>query len=182
MRRRIFALLASCALALAFIPFHAVGQDASPSPASSETTHPVAVHEGTCDDPVAQPAAEVADTAAIGAGSDDPEVVGEPTGPGILEANATIDGSLDDFTGAPHVIAVHASATDYDTIVACGQIAGVKEDGKLVVALTPVDESGVTGIATLDEDTSGVLGLGDDELKITVYLIHESESPATPAA
>ncbi len=69
-------------------------------------------------------------------------------------------------------------AKDYATIVACGAIVGAKQDAKLIVALTAVGDAKVAGIAILDEDTSGVLGIGKDQVQITVYVVNQVAPPA----
>ncbi|MGC4108190.1 MAG: hypothetical protein QM753_17840 [Thermomicrobiales bacterium] len=151
---------------------------ATPESSPGMSGMPVAIHQGTCENPVAEPAWKVNDAAAIS--SDD--TVGGSTASSVSEASDTIKAKLDDLGKEPYVIAVHASATDYGTIVACGAIRGPKVDGKLVVALEAVNGSGVTGIATFDEDKSGVLNLGSDEIAITVYLVGVGGSMATPAS
>ncbi|HEU0165651.1 MAG TPA: hypothetical protein VFQ54_11460 [Thermomicrobiales bacterium] len=156
--------------------------DATPTPLAA-AGYPVAIHEGTCASPTAQPAYEIDNTTIVGSGSDPSDTIGGTVNQPVLEASATVKAKLDDVASQPHVIAVHASPTDYNTLIACGQVAGTKEDGKLVVALIPVNGSGVSGVAILDEDTSGVLGLGDDQIKATVYLIAPSQpGEATPSS
>ena len=58
-----------------------------------------------------------------------------------MKSSGEIDKKLDDLANEGNVIAVHASPDDYATLVACGQIAGVKEDGKVAIALAPVGDS-----------------------------------------
>jgi len=87
------------------------------------------------------------------------------------------------FAQAKNAAANPFVALENATIDACGAIVGPKQDGKLVVALTAVGDSKVSGIAILDEDNSGVLGLGRDQVQVTVYLVDQaSGSSATPAA
>ena len=65
--------------------------------------------------------------------------------------------------------------TSSGQLVACGQIAGIREEGKLVVALAEVGDSAASGIAILEE--------ADDRVELTVYIIVPSdEDVATPAA
>ncbi|HWV36497.1 MAG TPA: hypothetical protein VNZ55_12745 [Thermomicrobiales bacterium] len=174
------------ALSLGLLSFGAAtAQDATPSgtPGGPTEGYPVAVHSGTCENITAEPAWDVGN--ATGAGVDDNKVdtIGTQSGSPLLEANGTIDVKLDDLGNEPYVLAVHASADDYNTIVACGQIAGVKKDGKLVISLAPVGQSTVVGVATFDSDKSGVLGLGKDQTKVTAYVFDiASNTPATPAS
>jgi len=92
---------------------------------------------------------------------------------------------MDDLTGTPHVVAVHASPEEYGTVVACGEIAGYLNDGQLVFALRSVDGSAVSGIAILDDQPSFLdevlrqidvdrdfdLDLGTGKLSLTVLII-----------
>lgn len=183
LRGSIFGLLGIIALMLSVVGGTAA-QDATPTPGptSSAPNYPVAIHEGTCSSPIAQPKWDVSNAQVIGTGSDSVDQLGSGGTP-VYQASATVDAKLDDVASSPYVIAVHASPEDYSTIVACGVVAGPKVDGKLVVALTAVSGSGISGIATLDEDTSGVLGIGKDQIKVTAYVVDENaSSQATPVS
>jgi len=153
------------------------------TPGGPSDGYPVGIHEGTCANPTAEPAWQTDDAVAIGVDDDEPEVIGTDITRTVAETTATLDVTLDDLAGSEHVVAIHASPDQFGTIVACGQIAGIKEDGKLVVALAEVGDSAVTGVAILDEDESGFLGLGDEQTQMTVYIIvPNEEDAATPAA
>jgi hypothetical protein len=176
MRRSRSALVAILSLALALLSSAAIAQDATPgaTPGGPSGGYPVAVHQGTCDNVTAQPAADIGNATAPGTDQGgDVETVGQQTGPILVVSQGTIDMSMDDLA-AGSVIAVHASSDDYETIVACGQIAGVKADDKLVVPLTPIGESTTVGVAILE---------GGDEVDATVY-IFDTAMPieATPAS
>lgn len=157
---------------------------AQATPAAGDSTggnYPVAIHQGTCEAPTAQPAYEIANTEPVGTGEDEPTILGTPAGVPVLTASATVDASLDDVGNGGNIIAVHASPEDYATIIACGQIAGPSVDGQLTIALQPVGESTVVGVATLSSDNSGILGLGDDQIQVTVYVFDTgANSPADP--
>jgi uncharacterized cupredoxin-like copper-binding protein len=137
---------------------------------------PVAIHEGTCASPVAQPAFDLGNAVPIGTDDDDDDDEDDdvrgtaPTDP-VLSTEETIGATFDDLFDTPHVIAVHASPEGFGTIVACGDLGGVEEGGRVVVALRPVGGSDVAGIATFDEDEEEILGIGEDEVQITVNLI-----------
>ena len=138
---------------------------------------PVAIHQGTCDDLTAQPNYEIANAVTHGSNNEEAESIGSAEAlPVVLGASATIESSLNDLADEGNAIAVHASADDYGTIVACGNIAGMKDEGKLVVALNSEDDSTVVGVAILDEDNAGALGLGDDQVKATVYLFDTEDT------
>jgi hypothetical protein len=182
--RRLTAALSApmLAAAIAFGAAPAIAQDATPAagPATGGN-YPVAIHQGTCEQPTAQPAYQLDNTAPFGADQPDAEVLGQPTGVPVLRTSSSIDATLSDVANGGNVIAVHASPEQFGTVIACGQIAGPNIDGELTIALQPVGDSTVTGVATLSEDNSGVLGLGDDQIQVTVSVIEVSaNSPADP--
>jgi hypothetical protein len=152
------------------------------TPGGPSEGYPVAIHEGTCEEPTAEPAWEIGDAVSIGVDQDDPEVIGPALTQTITVASSDLDFNLDSVADSDYVIAVHASPDDMGTLVACGQIAGIKVDGQLVVALASVGESEVTGIAILNEDNAGILDLGEDQTQVTVYAVAPDDDEATPAA
>jgi hypothetical protein len=174
--RNLLAVLGAATL-LATGTAGAAAQEATPTPASTAASYPVSIHRGTCDDPVAQPLGPTLDTEV--AGLDGGERVGVSPERPVLVASGTVDGTLDDLTGTPHIVAVHASAEDYGTIVACGEIAGYAEDGRVVFALRGVDGADVSGVAILDDQPSFLdevlkeldLDFGSGKLSLTVLVI-----------
>jgi hypothetical protein len=155
----------------------AVAQDATAvaTPGGPSEGYPVAIHEGTCDNPSAEPAYQLDDAISMGADQEEPKVLGSEVERTILDTSGDLDISLDDLGGSDYVVAAHASPDQFGTLAACGQIAGIVEDGKLVVALTAVGESGLSGVAILEEN--------GDKTTATVYLIPPSnDEQATPAA
>lgn len=180
--RALIATLAAASLLVTGLAVSAA-QEATPTPASSDQpSYPVSIHAGTCDNLTAQPIGPTLDTGIAGIDGGEPAGISE-AGP-VLAASGTIDQSMDDLTGTPHVVAVHASPDDYGTVVACGEIAGYVEDGRLVFALRSVDGSDVSGIAILDDNPSFLsdilaeidIELGSSELSLTVLVI-----PGVPA-
>jgi hypothetical protein len=168
-----------------------LAQEASPvaTPHGPSEGYPVALHEGTCDELTSEPAWQLDDAVAVGVtdeGVEQDDVVGPEVAVTVVGAAGAIDATLNDLAGGSYVIAVHASPDDFDTVIACGQVAGVKTDGKIVVALVPVGESTFAGIAIVDEDTAGVLDLGEGQTQVTVYGYEERLADpadvATPAA
>lgn len=156
---------------------------ADATPGGPSEGYPVAIHEGTCEEPTTEPAWEIGDAVSIGVDQDEPDIVGPALTRTITVAGSDLDFTLDSVADSSYVIAVHASPDDQQTLVACGQIAGIRVDGKLVVALVPIGESEVTGIAILDEDNAGVLDLGDDQTRVTVYVtVPGDEEDGTPVA
>lgn len=157
----------------------AAAQDSTPAatPGGPPEGYPVAIHQGTCDDPTSEPAFEIGNAVTPGVTEEGNDVttVGESDQVLVLtEASSTIEVTLGDLGEENHVVAVHQSPDDYDTIIACGQISGVVDEGKLVVALAPVGGSPVVGVAIFNEDTSGVLGLGEDQVQVTAYVFDTS--------
>ena len=156
---------------------------ADATPGGPSEGYPVSIHEGTCDNPTAEVAWEIGDAVSVGVNEDEPDVIGSSVTRPVAEVSKDLDFKLDSVAESDHVIAVHASRDDMGTLVACGEIAGIRVDGKLVVALAPVGDSQVSGIAILDEDTGGILGLGGDKTRVTAYLVvPNEEDAATPDA
>jgi len=148
----------------------AMSQEATPGMPSGG--YPVAIHPGTCDAPTAEPAYTVRDNAMpLTTDDKDAKMVGETMGHPLAETSAKLDVKLDDLTKSPHVIAVHASPDEFGTLVACGEISGIEKDGKLTVALAPVDGSGVSGVALLDRDRARIFDLRKDQTHIIVYVV-----------
>jgi 3-mercaptopyruvate sulfurtransferase SseA len=152
---------------------HAIQQD--------ELTHPVAIHAGTCDDFDPEPrfdlgvvTPEIQQLEADTAPGDRPEgLVGFPAPVPVASLTATISATFGDiFTDdEPHVLVVHQMPDLSTEADACGELGGLEVDGRIVLGLRPVDDSGFAGVAVLDEDDAGFLGLGDDEVNVTVYLL-----------
>jgi hypothetical protein len=148
-----------------FMTGSAAAQDATPAatPGGPPEGYPVAIHQGSCAEPTAQPAFDLGNATAPGTDQGgEVETIGQQAGPILLVSSSTVEIALDDLGAQPHVIAVHASPDDYETIVACGQIGGIKADGRIAFALEPVGSSTTVGVAILEED--------DDQVQSTVYV------------
>ncbi len=111
-------------------------------------------------------------------GAVDTVTVGVNPGPAVPVSETAFTAKLDDLAASPHVLAVHASAEDYGTIVACGPIAGIEHDNRLVIRLAPVNGGMIAGVAVIEKGDGLHLHLGDrtvdlkqDQVKVTVYLI-----------
>ena len=152
-------------------------QESTPeaTPGGPSGGFPVAVHQGNCENITEQPAADIGNATSPGTDEGgDVETVGQQTGPILVVSQGTIDMSMDELA-AGNVIAVHASSDDYATIVACGQIAGIRAEERLAIPLAPLGGSTTVGVAILE---------GGDEVDATVYLFDTAmpvEAPATPA-
>jgi len=136
------------------------------------TEYPVAVHMGSCEAPTPEAEIELANTIVAGSDIAEGTFIGVTPGQPALVSSTTAEISLDDLAGTERVIAVHQSAEEFGTLVACGTISGTKANASLVISLPEVNGSGVNGIAVLDEN--------DDSTDIKVYVISPSVVPATP--
>lgn len=145
--------------------------------------HLVALHPGTCDSPGAEAGEELGEAHLPGVGENDEggDVRGSRAAMPVLMIDATVDQEFDDILGDdPYLIAVHESAENTGTVLACGEIGGLVQDGRLVIGLKEIDESGVTGVVIIDEDSTGILGLGDNELNFKVYLLSDATIAGEP--
>lgn len=175
--RSIAIVLAAVVTLLSFGLASSFAQGATPTPepgAAQGVEYPVAVHAGTCAMPTPEPEFDLSSTIVAGSDVAEAEFIGVTPGPPALAASGTIDSSLADLAATERVIALHKSAEEYDTLVACGFIAGMSAEGQLVVTLQPVEDSGVSGIAIFTEN--------DGQTDVTVYVISPDAMPATPGA
>ena len=146
-------------------------QDATPTAGDLA----VAIHAGTCAEPIAEPVHDLGAALPYGADEESGELEGEvrgtaPTEP-VLRAEGTIGATYGDLLDAPHALAVHEGGQAAGPMLACGDLGGLVDEGRLAVGLRPVGGSGLAGVALLDEDTEGALGIGEDEVRVTVYLV-----------
>lgn len=176
MKRFITTTVAAVALLSSTLLGASLAGAQTPDPAAlASGNYPVAIHEGMCTSPKAQPKFTLSNTMGVGSDQAQPTTVGTPVGPPVLISDSTVDAKFDDLTGTPQVIAIHASADQYDTLIACGQIGGVVTSAdQIIVNLTPVQGSGISGIAFVTKK--------DDKTQVTVYLQSPTVSGATPQA
>lgn len=139
---------------------------------------PVAIHEGRCDDLTPEPAYEIGDALSPAVLGEDVDTVGQQARSVLLKTSATIDATIEDLASREHVLAVHHSADQYGTIVACGRIAGVVDAGRLEIAVPPAGDVATAGVAVFDADGSGALALGEGQLQVTVYVFEFDLSEA----
>lgn len=136
---------------------------ASPAPISAE--HPVAVHQGACPQPEAEPVGDPVNAQTFGSTAEEAEQVGSSSFPAALTAEITLDSPLDEVTGVPHAIAIHQDPSQFGTIIACGDIAGSVVENTMIVPIRPVNQGTVAGTATIQEE--------DGSVTITVYVVPE---------
>lgn len=133
--------------------------------------HPVAIHQGTCESTTPQAETVLQNTSVAGAGAENGQIVGQNPGVPALASVSAVDVPLTDLGETPRVIAVH-QGPELGTVVACGNIAGTLVDGQMVIALQPVQNSGISGVSLLNEV--------DDQTNIVTYVVDPSAVPATP--
>jgi hypothetical protein len=164
----------------------ASAQEATPAAdLQRASAYPVSIHQGTCQDLVAQPVGPAVDAGVAGRDVDDADAgdgfIGINAQLPVLEASADYDGTLAYFTEAPHVVVIHESAEEFGTIIACGQIAGFENDRQLVFGIRGDTTSLVSGVAIIEENTTIVdealdlidqeVDFGDDSIHLTVYIV-----------
>ena len=125
--------------------------------------HPASIHSGTCDTFHPTPAYPLEDVRLPEAGVDAPAPRGGIAAPQEVETSTTIVRvRLDDLLSAPSAISVQAGAEPNDSIIACGEIAGVVRPhvrglcpGGLMLPLRELNGSGFAGMAWLQPCTDG---------------------------
>ena len=137
------------------------------------------IYEGTCDNPGDRALHDIGD---LEHDDDDPNTIARtPVSSPVYSEDEGIASTLDDLTGAPHVVLVRAEDNANAPVVACGEIAGDTSGGTLMVLLDPVGDSGVSGVARFgpaDDDDDG-----DDQTEvITEVTMGDGGMMATPAA
>lgn len=80
--------------------------------------------------------------------SDADGVVGVPPAALVARSVTTVRAPLDDLIDERHSIAVRVSATD-PTLVACGEIGGIRDGDELAVGLRERNDSGFSGISVI---------------------------------
>ncbi|MBA2521382.1 MAG: cupredoxin domain-containing protein [Chloroflexia bacterium] len=175
LRSRLVVLSLACLIALA----GGLLRDTSGAAQSvNPTGYPVTINSGECPAPDPTAAYEVGTTLPWGLTetADNQIIAGA-----VLTARQVVNEPLDDFiqVGQPFTVVV-ASPDDASTVVACGDIVNEIVDGQLAVKLAPVGDAGVAGVALLDRDEQGFLGLGGEEVQVIAYVLTDLGS--APAA
>ncbi len=185
------ALLFAAGLSVA--PGASIAQDASGTPSAMEEAHPAHIHSGTCEtlgdvvfpltdvsygDMMGTPMAGMDATpmAEDSEDSDDSKDSKEGYGEGeSATSTTTVQASLDDILAAEHAINVHESAEKIDVYIACGDITGTADGGKLEIDLEELNDSGYEGKATLMDN-------GDGTTTVDITLMESEEMMGTPEA
>jgi hypothetical protein len=150
---------------------------------------PVALHQGTCQDPVPEPAFDAGDlqprTPGEGQTAVPEDIRGTLTGPPVLASSAEIETNLDALLdpASPYVIIVHQSAEAFSSYLACGEVGGPAYDEDVIIALRTLNNSGYAGI--------GIVSGGEgDTTNVTTYLFgqagalsgQQAQTPSPPPA
>lgn len=190
MRRLFMTSLASMAgaLAIAFGMLLSGGlvtaQDGgTPTVTEDDVPRPAHIHFNTCDDlgNIAFPLQDLTGVTIQGSPEaspivedvSDPDVVqGEVVIESITDVESNWDALLDET--ATYAINVHDSADNMGLYIACGDITGEPQDGRLEIDLQELNDSGFSGGAVLEET-------GDNTVTVTVTL-RDVNDMATPAS
>lgn len=152
----------------------------------TEAAHPAHIHTGTCEAPgeVVIPLSDIGSDYLVDGEATAGDAVGLGSAVETQGSVTTADAPLSDILDGDHVLMVHLSAEEIGTYVACGDVGGtMMGDSDLVFGIKPLNDSGLSGIATLHDN-------GDDTTTISVYLTKEAEdggddtgdAAASPAA
>jgi hypothetical protein len=112
--------------------------------------------QGTCDTADGTTVFELLEV------SDADGVVGVPPAALVARSVTTVRSPLDDLIGERHSIAVRVSGDD-PTLVACGEIGGIRDGDELAVGLKERNDSGFSGISVIrgaDESSLVYIYLG----------------------
>jgi uncharacterized cupredoxin-like copper-binding protein len=146
------------------------------------TGYLVTLNTGSCPTPDSTAAYEVGTTLPWGL---EEAANTTTTASDVLAVNQVVNQPLDNFVleGQPFTVVVSSPDGGAD-VVACGDITNTIQNGQLAVKLAPVGDSGVAGVALLDRDEQGFLGLGGEEVHVTAYVITGlgAAAPATAEA
>ena len=118
----------------------------------SMVPHPAHIHAGDCT----MPGEVIVPLSDVGVVGNDAQGAESHTHVDI--GLSTVDLALADILAADHSIMVHQSADD-GTVLACGSIGGHDVDGRFLVGISPVADSGYAGIAWLTDNGDGTTGV-----------------------
>ena len=131
--------------------------------------HPIHIHAGTCAD-LGDIVAPLGDVVALTEG----DAEGAGSAVPVQISDTEVDGTLADILANPFAINVHESADNIEEYIACGDIGGRVDNGRLVIGLQEMNGSDFSGVAVLDEDKL--------ETEVSVYLFEEGAIVARESA
>ncbi len=169
------AMAASAVLALALAPASALAQEDMSDEMSGDdmmmgsmVPHPSHIHAGDCSMP-GDVIVGLSDVGVVGN-----EAQGAESHTHVDIGLSSVDLALADILAADHSIMVHQSADDMGTILACGSIGGHDVDGRFLVGISPVDDSGYAGIAWLTDNGDGTTDVEVTLLQTGSMGMHDS--------
>ena len=122
---------------------------ASAGSGDDDTSFGAGIYQGSCDIPGDRADFDIGD---LEADDDDdaatPKIGGTPVAGPVYAEDEGLSASLDDLTSNPYVVVIRQSEAADAPIVACGAITGEQTNDELRVTLDPIDDSGVSGLAT----------------------------------
>lgn len=183
MRTRISTSLLTFSVAFGMVLALVAGSAAAfaqATPEGEEMLHPAHIHAGACPEvgDVVFPLENVvpADSDEGMMDSATPDAMSSPvadTGMSDTEtalgSTTIVEASLEDILAAEHAINVHMSPEEMSVYVACGDITGTADAGKLMIDLEELNDSGLSGQATLMDN-------GDGTTTVVLELNHVSMS------
>ena len=151
---------------------------------SSDESHPVHIHNGTCAtlgsiawmlNDLNAPGAPVTmmGTPASGTTKAQPSPLAG-TGQIVAESTTVVKVHLTDLEKAPFSINAHESVAKISDYIACGDITGAIANNTLVVPLKELNGSGLSGSATLKDDGTGMT-------TVSIVLMRQGSAAGTPA-
>lgn len=144
---------------------------APPRPVAPTAPRLVGIHAGTCDafDPV-----PIVDLGRIDAPAG--QVLGTVSTAPVKVSTSTLPLGLAALAAEDHALVVRLAGGDGRTVLACGEIVGVRQaDGALVVALRERDGSGCVGVVYLAPQPGG-------QLAVSIFAVEDARSAPADSA
>jgi hypothetical protein len=135
-------------------------------------------NEGTSEVGMGTPMADLGTADVMSSPTTDASMTGTPIAANMamtLESTTVVEASLEDIVGGEHAINVHQSPEELSVYIACGNVTGEIEDDQLVIDLEELNDSGVSGNATLTDN-------GDGTTTVLLELRHMDNMNGTPEA
>lgn len=136
--------------------------------AQDEVAHPAHIHAGTCEElgDVVVPLTDV--TLPVTAAT------GPESALAVKISDTFVPLSIEEIVAGGHAINVHESAENIGEYIACGAVGGAVENGRLIIGLGELNDSGHTGVAALIAVQGGT--------DVSIFLVEDEASAAFDAA
>jgi hypothetical protein len=162
---------------------------------AAQAPFPAVIASGTCESQTTEGVAELFEVVPGGVTAEGVPVTGTPVGAAagvaVSQSVTTIHTGLGDLLTTPHSVVVRAGEND-DTVIACGDIGGLRNGDDLAIAIRDVSGAGWGGISWLRGEEGSTLvylflapGLGSAvavKPGMTVVTLDEVNLRATPSA